>query len=120
MAVDAVAARMDNAFRDPLMIEMENLFPHDLVFQHRPAAGMALQAVLVVGYRHPLLGCHNIVLAGRGLARLAILAELQVFHGFLLPLGAVALPNLRGVREKVHGGINLPVRLCCSAMGPDA
>ena len=82
MAMHAIAAGVDDAFRNAFMVEVEDLLPHDLVFQHRATAGVALQAVLVVGYRNPLLGGHDIVLAGCGLAGLSALAEFQVFHGF--------------------------------------
>jgi len=99
MAVDAIAARMDDAFRDPLMIEMKDFLAHDLVFDQGPAAGMALQAILVVGYRNPLLGGHDIVLAGCSLARLAIFAELQIFHGYLLPWGCAVPKSTQPARE---------------------
>jgi hypothetical protein len=50
------AARMDDAFRNPLMVEMEDLLPQDEIFQQRWPASARLQAVLVVGDADTLVG----------------------------------------------------------------
>ena len=54
-AVGAVAAGMDDALGDALVVEVEDLLPEVEVLQRRRAAGADAQGVLVVGDRGTLL-----------------------------------------------------------------
>ena len=54
-AVRTVAARMHDALRDALMIEVEDLLAEMEVFEQSRAARALAQGVLVVSYRDTLL-----------------------------------------------------------------
>ena len=56
VAVGAVAAGVDDALGDALVVEVEDLLAEVEVLQQRRAAGADLQRVLVVGDGHALLG----------------------------------------------------------------
>jgi hypothetical protein len=47
---------MDDAFRNPLMVEMEDLLAQNEIFQQRWPASARLQAVLVGGDADTLVG----------------------------------------------------------------
>src|SRR6478609_1638981 len=50
------AARMHDPFRNAFMVEMGDLLPQDEVLEQRRTAQARLQRVLVVRYRHALVG----------------------------------------------------------------
>src|SRR5580698_5410139 len=88
------AAGMDDAFRNPFVIEVEDFFAQDEIFQQGGAALPALEAVLVVGDAYPLvgrkmsLGVAMWTALGRVLMRFAAVAgvgvEVVLGHGALL------------------------------------
>ena len=53
---------MDNAFRDTLMIEMEDLFAEDKVLQQHRAARSRFELILSVGNADTLIGGEMILL----------------------------------------------------------
>jgi len=61
IAMRTVAAGMHDAFRNALMVEVENLFTEDEVFGQHRSARARFQMVLVVGNGHALLGGHGLV-----------------------------------------------------------
>ncbi len=70
MAVRAIAARMNDALGDALMVEVEDLLAEMEILEQRRAARALLEAVLVVGDRHAMLGSKR-RMAGARLMRLA-------------------------------------------------
>ena len=70
-AVGAIAAGMDDALGNALMVEVEDLLAEVEVLQQRRAARALPQGVLVVGDRDALLGRQHRVIAARDLMGLA-------------------------------------------------
>ncbi|MNC49307.1 hypothetical protein D3C75_984780 [compost metagenome] len=54
------AAGMHDAFRDPLMVKMRDLFTHDEIFQQRRPTGACFQGVLIVCHLHALIGTQGL------------------------------------------------------------
>ena len=73
-AVGTVAARMHDALRDALVIEVEDLLAEMEVFEQSRAARADAQRVLVVSYRDTLLGREGGLFVRRGLVQLSALA----------------------------------------------
>ncbi|MOA35887.1 hypothetical protein D3C78_1573780 [compost metagenome] len=82
----AGAARMDDAFRDPLMVKMRDLFPHDEVFKQRRPTRAGLEGVLVVSDLHTLVGAQG--LAGGVGAKLFQAVEFGVGVGAIRGIGS--------------------------------
>jgi hypothetical protein len=77
---------MDDAFRNPFMVEMEDLLPQDEIFQQRWPTSAGLQAVLVVGDADTLVGRQVISIMGSFRANsLMSLAAIAVV-GFVMGL----------------------------------
>src|SRR5690606_8676522 len=70
IAVRAIAACMNDALGDALMVEVEDLLAEMEILEQRRAARALLEAVLVVGDRHAMLGGER-RMAGARLMRLA-------------------------------------------------
>ena len=62
---------VNNPFRYPFVIEMEDLFTQDEVFQQCGAARVRPERVLVVGKRDSLIGGERGMLAAGNLVQLA-------------------------------------------------
>ena len=62
----AVATRVNDAFGNPFVIEVKNLFARDVIFEQLRTARTGSQPVLIVGDRRALRRGHHIVVA-RGL-----------------------------------------------------
>ena len=56
VAVRSRAARVDNAFRYPLVVKMGDFFPQDKVFQQGWPARACAKGVLIVSNAHALIG----------------------------------------------------------------
>src|SRR5690606_28810696 len=69
IAVRAIAACMNDALGDALMVEVEDLLAEMEILEQRRAARALLEAVLVVGDRHAMLGGER-RMAGARLMRL--------------------------------------------------
>ena len=93
IAMRAIAAGVDDALGNPLMVEMKDFFAEVEILQQRRAARTLFQAVLVVSDRHALRCRQNCAAILRGLVRFAALtlffleAVRQIGRG-ILPLFA--------------------------------
>jgi hypothetical protein len=56
IAVGSRSPSMDDTFRDAFVIEMENLFAKNKIFEQRRAASAGFQRILVVRYPYALVG----------------------------------------------------------------
>ncbi len=82
--VGPIAACMDHAFRDALVIEVKDLLAHHLVFEQRRAAGTRAQRILIVGNRRALLRGHPLDALARRLMQLSAGADGGVRMGEFL------------------------------------
>ena len=57
----AIAPRVHHALGDALMVEVEDLLAEMRIFDQRRAAVALPKGVLIVGNRHPLLRCQDIL-----------------------------------------------------------
>jgi len=71
IAVGPEASGVDDPLGDPLVVEVEDLFPEVEVFQQRRAPGAGLERVLVVGDGDPLLGRQRRLAAARRLVAIS-------------------------------------------------
>lgn len=86
----AEAARMHDAFRDALVIEVKNLLAEMEVFERHRPANAYLERVLVVGNRDTLLRCQRRPLAARKLMRFPARAPVNRFVSVGCGLAAVS------------------------------
>lgn len=56
----AYIAGVHDALRNTLVVKVRDLFTHDEIFQQRRPASAGLQAVLVIGDFHPLIGAQRL------------------------------------------------------------
>ena len=109
-AVGAIAAGVDHALGNALMIEMEDLLAQDKVFEQRGASFAGTQAVLIVGDRHALLRGHR---AG------GVVGALMGFAAMPLGFGIAALCRAAVVLAAVlgHDGASLSMERAASTPG---
>ena len=77
-AMRAITSRVNDAFRNPLVVEMKDFFAKMEILKQRGAARADLQRVLVVGNRSSLRRRHDRYVACGDLMQLAALAAAQL------------------------------------------
>ena len=75
ITVSAESASVNHSLRNPLVIEVEDLFPKVEVLQRGRAARANFQRILIVRNRHPLLSGQRGNISVRGLVSLTAGAE---------------------------------------------
>jgi hypothetical protein len=89
--VGAKTSRVNDAFRDALMIEVENLLTKVKILKRSRAAGSYAERILIVGHGRPLLSCQDGRVPTGRLVKFSACRTGQIFMWMLLFLFHIPL-----------------------------